>query len=258
MSSGLEEDNFMTDQTQKIALVTGATRGIGKAIAIKLAEQGFVVVGTATSQAGADSVTQYLHAMHAKGTGHVLDVCSDDSVQQLYQYISDNFGTVDVLVNNAAITQDNLLLRMKAEQWDSVIDTNLNSVFRLTKACIRNMLKKNWGRVVTITSVVGVSGNPGQANYCAAKAGVIGFTKSLAQEMSAKGITFNTVAPGFIQTDMTDALTDQQKEAVLSQIPMKQMGAPVDIANTVAFLVSDQANYITGQTIHVNGGMFMV
>ena len=248
----------MTDQTQKIALVTGATRGIGKAIAIKLAEQGFIVIGTATAQTGAESITQYLQAMGATGAGHVLDVCSDDSVQQLYQYITDSFGVVDVLVNNAAITQDNLLLRMKSEQWNSVIDTNLNSVFRLTKACIRNMLKKNWGRVVTITSVVGVSGNPGQANYCAAKAGVIGFTKSLAQEMSSKGITFNTVAPGFIQTDMTDALTDQQKEAILGQIPMKQMGAPVDIANTVAFLASDQANYITGQTIHVNGGMFMV
>lgn len=248
----------MTNQTQKIALVTGATRGIGKAIAMKLAEQGFVVIGTATSDAGAKSITQYLREMGAKGEGQLLNVCCDESVQQVYQYITEAFGVPDILINNAAITQDNLLLRMKSEQWHSVIDTNLNSVYRLTKTCIRAMLKKNWGRVVSITSVVGVSGNPGQANYCAAKAGVIGFTKSLAQEMSAKGITFNTVAPGFIQTDMTDALSEQQKEAILGQIPMKHMGTPDDIANTVAFLVSDQANYITGQTIHVNGGMFMV
>ena len=248
----------MNHQAQKIALVTGATRGIGRAIAIKLAEQGVIVIGTATSQQGADSITHYLRDMGAAGTGCVLNVCCDESVQQLYQHITETFGAPDILINNAAITQDNLLLRMKSDQWTSVIDTNLNSVYRLTKICIRAMLKKNWGRVVSITSVVGVAGNPGQANYCAAKAGVIGFTKSLAQEMSSKGITFNTVAPGFIQTDMTDVLTDEQKTAILSQIPMKHMGAPDDIANTVAFLVSDQARYITGQTLHVNGGMLMV
>lgn len=245
-------------QEKKIVLVTGATRGIGRAIAIKLAEQGMTVIGTATSQEGADSITQYLREMAASGAGCVLNVCCDDSVQQLYQHITDTFGAPDILINNAAITQDNLLLRMKSEQWTSVIDTNLNSVYRLTKTCVRAMLKKNWGRVVSITSVVGVAGNPGQANYCAAKAGVIGFTKSLAQEMSAKGITFNTIAPGFIQTDMTDALNEQQREGILAQIPMKHMGKPVDIANAVAFLVSDQASYITGQTLHVNGGMLMV
>lgn len=245
-------------QEKKIVLVTGATRGIGRAIAIKLAEQGMTVIGTATSQQGAENITQYLREMDAAGAGCVLNVCSDESVQQLYQYVTDTFGAPDILINNAAITQDNLLLRMKSEQWSSVIDTNLNSVYRLTKACVRAMLKKNWGRVVTITSVVGVAGNPGQANYCAAKAGVIGFTKSLAQEMSAKGITFNTVAPGFIQTDMTDALNEQQREAVLAQIPMKRMGVPDDIANAVGFLVSDQARYITGHTLHINGGMLMV
>lgn len=243
---------------QKVAVVTGASRGIGKAIALALGQQGYVVAGTATSDAGAEKISHYLQEAGITGKGYVLNVCEEESVAATYEQISTDFAAPLVLVNNAAITQDNLFLRMKPEQWQAVIDTNLNSVFRMTKACLRAMLKQKWGRVITITSVVGVSGNPGQANYCAAKAAVIGFSKSLGQEMAAKNITFNTVAPGFIKTDMTDALTEQQQAAILGQIPMKRMGAPEDIANTVAFLASDQAAYITGQTLHVNGGMYMV
>lgn len=243
---------------QKVALVTGASRGIGRAIAEKLGACGYRIAGTATSPAGADSITAYLNDFGITGKGYTLDVCDDDSVATLFAAVSADFAAPAILVNNAAVTDDNLFLRMKSEQWDRVIDTNLNSVFRMTKACLRTMLKQRFGRVVTITSVVGVAGNPGQANYCAAKAGVIGFSKSLGQEMAAKNITFNTVAPGFIKTDMTDALTEQQQEAILGQIPMKRMGAPDDIAAAVAFLVSDEAGYITGQTLHVNGGMYMV
>ena len=242
----------------KVAVVTGASRGIGQAIAQELGQQGYIVVGTATSEQGAEHISQYLQKAGIQGKGYVLDVCDDASVAATYEAITADFAAPAVLVNNAAITQDNLFLRMKPEQWQTVIDTNLNSVFRMTKTCLRAMLKQKWGRVITITSVVGVSGNPGQANYCAAKAAVIGFSKSLAQEMAAKNITFNTVAPGFIKTAMTDALTEQQHEAILKQIPMKRMGTPEDIAYTVAFLASEQAAYITGQTLHVNGGMYMV
>ena len=247
----------MTEQP-KVALVTGASRGIGKSIALTLGQNGMTVIGTATSEQGAAAISQTLEDAGILGKGMVLNVCDADSVIDVVKQISDEFGIPDVLVNNAAITQDNIFLRMKPEQWDAVINTNLNSVYRTTKACLRGMLKKRWGRVITITSVVGVSGNPGQANYCAAKAGVIGFSKSLGQEMGAKGITFNTVAPGAIATDMTDSLNDQQREAFLSQIPMKRMGAPEDIANAVAFLASEGASYITGQTIHVNGGLYMI
>ncbi len=243
---------------QKIALVTGASRGIGRAITMTLGQQGMTVMGTATSEKGSDAITAYLKEAGISGRGYVLNVCDDDDVTQVFKKITADYAAPDVLVNNAAITQDNLFLRMKPDQWDAVINTNLNSVYRMTKACVRSMFKNRWGRVITITSVVGVAGNPGQANYCAAKAGVIGLTKSLAQEMAAKNITFNTVAPGFISTDMTDALNEQQKEAILGQIPMKRMGDPKDIADAVAFLASDQAGYITGQTLHVNGGMYMV
>lgn len=246
------------NDTQKVALVTGASRGIGRAIAEKLGQQGYIVVGTATSESGADNISAFLKEAGISGKGYVLNVCDEDAAKELHKQITVDFSAPSILVNNAAITQDNLFLRMKPEQWQSVINTNLNGVYRVTHACMRAMLKQRWGRVVTITSVVGVSGNPGQANYCAAKAGVIGFTKSLAQEMAAKNITFNAIAPGFIKTDMTDALTEQQQTAILSQIPMQQMGAPEDIANAVSYLVSDDAKYMTGQTLHVNGGMLMV
>lgn len=238
-----------------VALVTGASRGIGRAIAELLAGQGYRVAGTATTSSGAANISTYLGD---QGAGFVLDVCDADSVSATYQSIVETLGVPTVLVNNAAITQDNLFLRMKPEQWNAVIDTNLNSVYRLSKACLRGMLKQRSGRIISITSVVGVVGNPGQANYCAAKAGVIGFTKSLAQEVASKGITVNAVAPGFIQTDMTSALTEDQQTAILTQIPMKRMGQPHDIAAAVGYLASEQAGYVTGQTLHVNGGMAMI
>ena len=241
----------------KIALVTGATRGIGKAIALQLAKQGVMVAGTATSQSGADKISAMFTEAGLQGAGFVLNVTDSDAIAATVKAINDQFGVINILVNNAGITQDNLFLRMKPEQWDSVINTNLNSLYHLTKVCIRPMLKARWGRIINITSVVAVSGNPGQANYCSAKAGMIGFTKSIGQEFAAKGITANSVAPGFISTDMTNALTDDQKEAICSAIPMKKIGEPDDIANTVTFLASDDAKYITGQTLHVNGGMYM-
>lgn len=243
---------------QKVALVTGASRGIGKAIALKLASEGFIVAGTATSEGGAEGISQYLKESGFMGQGFTLNVCDEEQIKAVHKQISEDFGVPQVLVNNAAITKDNLFLRMKSEQWDAVINTNLNGVFHVTKACMRGMFKARWGRIVSITSIVGVSGNPGQANYCAAKAGVIGFTKSIAMEMAATGVTANTIAPGFIDTDMTRSLTEAQQAAILGQIPMKKMGAPEDIAESVAFLVSDKAAYITGQTLHINGGMLMV
>lgn len=239
----------------KVALVTGASRGIGRAIAETLAHVGYQVVGTATSEKGATGISEYLGE---QGKGVVLDVCNADMMTQVYKEISESAGAPAVLVNNAAITADNLFLRMKPEQWSKVIQTNLDSVYYMSKLAMRSMLKARWGRIISITSVVGVVGNPGQANYCAAKAGVIGFSKSLAQEVAAKGITVNTVAPGFIQTDMTGALTEDQQAAILSQIPMKAMGRPTDIAEAVRYLASDAACYVTGQTLHVNGGMAMI
>jgi 3-oxoacyl-[acyl-carrier protein] reductase len=247
----------MTD-VQKVALVTGASRGIGRAIAEVLGKKGYIIAGTATSEKGAEAISTYLQQAGINGKGYMLNICDDESVAAVYAKVTEDSSAPSILVNNAAVTDDNLFLRMKPEQWNKVIDTNLNSVYRMTKACLRAMLKQRFGRVITITSVVGVSGNPGQANYCAAKAGVIGFSKSLGQEMAAKNITFNTIAPGFIKTDMTDALTEQQQEAILTQIPMKRMGGPEDIAHSVAFLASDEAAYITGQTLHVNGGMYML
>jgi 3-oxoacyl-[acyl-carrier protein] reductase len=245
----------MSDLQGKIALVTGASRGIGKAIATQLAEQGAIVIGTATSDAGAAAITEYLQA--SGGKGMTLNVTEPGASEALVKAITDEFGAVEILVNNAGITRDNLLMRMKDDEWQDIIDTNLTSIFTLSKAVLRGMMKKRFGRIVNIGSVVGSAGNAGQANYAAAKAGVIGFSKSMAREVASRGITINVVAPGFIDTDMTKALTDDQKEAIFKDIPANRLGEPDEIAATVAFLVSDGAAYITGETIHVNGGMYM-
>jgi len=243
--------------SEELVLVTGASRGIGKAIAHDLAQRGATVIGTATSSAGAEGISESLSALGFKGEGQVLDVTEPDSIKSLLDFISDKYGAVSVLINNAGITRDNLLLRMKEDEWDAVINTNLNSVYRLSKACLRGMMKNRHGRIINVGSVVGMTGNPGQANYTAAKAGVIAFSKSLAQEVGSRGITVNTVAPGFIDTDMTRALPDDQREALLGQIALGRLGNVEDIANAVAFLVSAEAAYITGETLHVNGGMYM-
>lgn len=242
----------------QVALVTGGSRGIGQAIVTAFANAGATVIATATSESGAQRITQHISSLGAKGVGLVLDVCHDEAVPELIKKVTEEYGVVSTLVNNAGVTKDNLLLRMKKEQWDCVIDTDLSAVYRTTKACLRGMMKARFGRIINIASVVGVTGNPGQANYCAAKAGMIGFTKSVAQEMAGVGVTANTVAPGFIKTDMTNALDEKQQEAILSQIPAKKMGEPKDIANAVLFLASEEAAYITGQVLHVNGGMCMV
>jgi 3-oxoacyl-[acyl-carrier protein] reductase len=244
----------MSDLSGKIALVTGASRGIGKAIAEKLASQGATVIGTATSENGASAISAYLGE---NGSGMVLNVTQEDSMSDLLSQINEKFGPIDILINNAGITRDNLLMRMKDAEWDDIIQTNLTSVFKLSKAVLRGMMKKKHGRIVSIGSVVGSSGNAGQANYAAAKAAVIGFSKSMAREIASRGITVNVVAPGFIDTDMTKSLTDDQKEAIFKDIPANRLGDPVEIAATVAFLVSNDAGYITGETIHVNGGMYM-
>lgn len=242
---------------QEIVLVTGASRGIGQAIALELGAQGATVVGTATSQDGADAITARLEDAGIKGKGMCLNVTDPESVTATIKAIADEFGAVTVLVNNAGITRDGLLMRMKEEDWDAIINTNLTSVYRLSKAVLRGMTKAKRGRIINIGSVVGLSGNPGQANYAAAKAGVIGFSKSLAREVGARGITVNTVAPGFIDTDMTRALTDEQKAAILSGIPLARLGSPAEIAGVVSFLASAAGGYITGETINVNGGMYM-
>jgi len=239
------------------ALVTGASRGIGKAIAAVLGSRGATVVGTATSASGAQAITDTLSASGIKGAGKVLNVTDTDSIAALMKSVQEEFGTPTILVNNAGITRDNLLMRMKDDEWDAVIETNLTSAFRMSKACLRGMMKAKHGRIVTITSVIGATGNPGQANYAATKAGVIGFTKSLAREIGSRGITVNTVAPGFIDTDMTRELPEAQQQALLAQIPLGRLGAVEDIANAVAFLASADAAYITGETLHVNGGMYM-
>lgn len=238
----------------KIALVTGASRGIGKAIAEGLAAAGATVVGTATSAAGAAKVTEYLGE---KGTGTVLNVADQDSIDALITLIKNNYGDLDILVNNAGITRDNLLMRMKLEEWQDTLTTNLTSVFRLSKAVVRGMMKKRAGRIINIGSVVGTSGNAGQANYAAAKAGIIGFSKSMAREIASRGITVNTIAPGFIETDMTAALTEQQRTTMLRDVPAERLGKPAEIAAAVNFLASDEASYITGETLHINGGMYM-
>ena len=238
----------------KIALVTGASRGIGKAIAEELVAKGATVIGTATSEKGAEAISAYL-GQHGKGL--VLNVTDLTSIEQTLAQIKAEFGEIDILVNNAGITRDNLLMRMKEEEWSDIIDTNLTSVFHLSKAMLRSMMKKRYGRIINIGSVVGSSGNPGQTNYCAAKAGLIGFSKALAQEVASRGITVNVVSPGFIATDMTHALTDDQKQVILSQVPAGKLGEAKDIAKAVAFLASEDAGYITGTTLHVNGGLYM-
>ena len=247
----------MTDD-KEIALITGATRGIGRAIAAELGRRGIVVIGTATTQAGAEKISDYMAENKIEGRGFVMDVTSPPAIENALEQINRDYGAPVILVNNAGITRDNLLLRMKEDEWDDVIDTNLASVYRLSKACIRGMLKMKKGRIVNIASVVAFSGNPGQTNYAAAKAGMIGFSKALAREVASRGITVNTVAPGYITTDMTDALPDEQKATLIQQIPLGRLGQPEDVAAAVAFLVSSSASYITGGTLHVNGGMYMV
>jgi 3-oxoacyl-[acyl-carrier protein] reductase len=241
----------------QIALVTGASRGIGRAIAEVLGRRGATVIGTATSEQGAQAISEMLAAAGIKGAGKVLDVTDADSVASLIKDVTDNYGTPAILVNNAGITRDNLLMRMKDEEWDEVIETNLTSAFRMCRACLKGMMKARFGRIIMISSVIGATGNPGQANYAATKAGVIGFAKSLAREIGSRGITVNAVAPGFIDTDMTRAMPQEQRTALLGQIALGRLGDVTDIANTVAFLASSDAGYITGETIHVNGGMYM-
>jgi 3-oxoacyl-[acyl-carrier protein] reductase len=241
----------------KVALVTGATRGIGHAIALSLGEQGATVVGTATSQNGADTISAYLKEAGINGKGLVLNVTDNEAIETAVSSIEADFGAPDILVNNAGITRDNLLMRMKDEEWDDIINTNLTPIFKLSKRCLRAMTKARWGRIITITSVVGAMGNAGQSNYAAAKAGVIGFSKSLAREVGARGITVNTVAPGFIDTDMTSGLPEAHKTALLEQVPLKRLGEPEEIAAAVSYLASPNAGYVTGETLHVNGGMYM-
>lgn len=241
----------------KIALVTGASRGIGQAIGLKLARQGAFVYGTATTEQGADSINKRFEKENLSGKGLVLDVTSAEQIDNLLTTLTDNNQCPSILVNNAGVTADNLLLRMDDEEWYNVIETNLNSIYRMSKAFLKPMFRARWGRIISIGSVVGASGNSGQVNYTAAKAGVIGFSKSLAQEIGSRGITVNVVAPGFIDTDMTMALPDVVKEEMLKRIPMRKLGNVEDVADAVAFLASDCANYITGETIHVNGGMYM-
>ncbi|WP_326536450.1 3-oxoacyl-ACP reductase FabG [Pseudorhodoferax sp.] len=240
----------------QVALVTGASRGIGAAIAQELAQRGFKVVGTATSEAGAANITQAL-ADHAGCAGRVLDVNDAKAAEALVEAIAQEHGALHVLVNNAGITRDMLAMRLKDEDWDAVLDTNLKAVFRMSRAVMRAMMKQRYGRIVNITSVVGASGNPGQANYAAAKAGVAGMTRALARELGSRGITVNCVAPGFIETDMTGKLSADQHKALLGQIPLGQLGKPSDVAHAVAYLASPQAAYVTGQELHVNGGMYM-
>ena len=238
----------------KIALVTGATRGIGRAVAEELALKGAFVIGTATSEKGAESISAYLGE---EGRGLVLNVADQASIEGVLERIKKEFGDIDILVNNAGITRDNLLMRMKDEEWFDILQTNLSSVYHLSKAMLRSMMKKRFGRIINIGSVVGSSGNPGQSNYCAAKAGLIGFSKALAKEVASRGITVNVVAPGFVATDMTEVLSEELKNTLLSQIPAGRLGEPKDIAKAVAFLASDDAAYINGTTLHVNGGMYM-
>jgi len=241
----------------RVALVTGASRGIGKAIALALAESGATVIGTATTTAGADNISAYLHEVSAKGEGMLLNVTQADTIDAVLQEIEQKFGAPTILINNAGITRDNLLLRMKDDEWQAVIDTNLTAIYHLSKRCIRAMMKNKWGRIINISSVVGSMGNPGQANYAAAKAAIMGFSKSLAQEIGSRNITVNVIAPGFIDTDMTRALPESQKQALLDHIPLQRLGDPNEIAAAVAFLASEAAGYITGHTLHINGGMYM-
>lgn len=243
--------------SETVALVSGASRGIGKAIALQLGQEGMTVVGSATTANGAESITHYLQAANIKGGGIVLDIAEQASISEALAHIGQQYGMPSVLINNAGVTADNLFLRMNIEEWSKVIDTNLTGTYRLIHACLRPMVKQRFGRIVNLSSVVGVMGNGGQANYSAAKAGILGLTKSLARELGSRGITVNAVAPGFIDTDMTRMLTEEQHAKLLQQIPLARMGQSEEIAHVVAFLASSKAAYITGETIHVNGGMYM-
>ncbi len=242
---------------KEVALVTGASRGIGRATALELAGQGATVVGTATSIAGAEKITQYFKDNGFNGLGVVLDVNQSDSISAALKIVTDSFGSPTILVNNAGITRDNLMMRMKNDEWDDIISTNLSSAFHLIKACLRPMMKARSGRIISITSVVAAMGNAGQTNYAAAKAGLVGLSKSLAREVGSRGITVNCIAPGFIDTDMTKVLPDAQKDALLTNVPVGRLGRPEEIAAAVAFLASPAAAYITGETLHINGGMHM-
>ncbi|CAC9491187.1 3-oxoacyl-[acyl-carrier protein] reductase (EC 1.1.1.100), FadG [uncultured Gammaproteobacteria bacterium] len=248
----------MSDLTGKIVLVTGASRGIGQAIALSLGGAGASVIGTATSDKGADAISSMFKNSGITGVGMTLNVTDNEQITEVMKNITDTYSAVDILVNNAGITRDNLLMRMKEDEWDDIMNTNLASVYKMSKAVLRGMMKKKAGRIISISSVVGSTGNAGQTNYAAAKAGVMGFTKSLAREVGLRGITVNAVAPGFIKTDMTDALPEEQKEALSKQIPMGRLGTADEVAGAVLFLASEGGAYVTAQTIHVNGGMYTV
>jgi 3-oxoacyl-[acyl-carrier protein] reductase len=247
----------MMSLENEVALVTGASRGIGKAIVLALGAKGATVIGTATSESGAEAISAYLREHGIKGKGVALDVTQQPEIDRVMEMIGEEFAAPSILVNNAGITRDNLLMRMKDDEWDAIMETNLKSVFRMSKACLRPMTKARKGRIISIASVVGLMGNAGQTNYAAAKAGIFGFTKSLAREVGARGITVNAVAPGFIDTDMTKGLAEEHKQVLLKQIPLGRLGQPEEIAAAVAFLASAEAAYITGETISVNGGMYM-
>jgi len=242
----------------KVTLVTGASRGIGQAIALTLGAAGAAIVGTATTEKGANAISKQFTENKINGQGMILNVDDSNNIAELISNINEQYGTIDVLINNAGITRDNILIKMKQDEWDDIINTNLSSVYKMSKAVLRGMMKKKAGRIISITSVVGAMGNKGQTNYAATKAGIMGFTKSLAREVGTRGITVNTIAPGFIQTDMTDALPDEQKEVLTAQIPMARLGTVNEVAQAVLFLASDSSAYITAQTLHVNGGMYTV
>ena len=243
---------------EKLVLVTGASRGIGQAIALTLGKSGATVIGTATSEEGANKISKIFTENNILGKGMMLNVTDNEQISELLKSITADYGSVDILVNNAGITRDNILVRMKEDEWDDIINTNLSSVYKMSKAVLRGMIKKRSGRIISITSVVGAMGNAGQSNYAAAKAGIMGFTKSLAREVGVRGITVNAIAPGFIQTDMTDKLPEDQKVALASQIPMARLGTVDEIAHSVLFLAGESGSYITAQTLHVNGGMYTV
>lgn len=248
---------FMIKIDGQVTLVTGASRGIGRAIAEALGKAGAIVIGTATTDAGAQSISDYFAESGIKGKGMALNVTEPESIDTLIKAVTSEYGAITILINNAGITRDNLMLRMKEEEWEAIMSTNLTSVYRLSKACLKGMMKARKGRIISISSVVGSTGNAGQANYAAAKAGVVGFSKSLAQEIGSRGITVNVVAPGFIDTDMTRELSDDQRSKLLENIPLRKLGQSEDIANAVLFLASDMSGYISGETLHVNGGMYM-
>jgi 3-oxoacyl-[acyl-carrier protein] reductase len=242
----------------KLVLVTGASRGIGKAIALTLGRAGATVIGTATTESGADNISKVFTDNKVSGKGIKLNVTDNDQIDRLVKTVNEDFGTIDILINNAGITKDNILLRMKENEWEDIINTNLSSVYKMSKSVLRGMIKKRSGRIISITSVVGAMGNAGQSNYGASKAGIIGFTKSLAREVGVRGITVNAIAPGFIETDMTDSLPDEQKNTLAAQIPMGRLGTANEVAEAVLFLAGESGSYITSQTIHVNGGMYTV